>query len=189
MKKRLILVGKSAAGKDHARKVCEQWFNMPYAVSYTTRPPRDGEMNGIDYHFISKEEFEEMIDSELWYEWVMFNGWYYGTTNEQMEQDRQVFIMTPYGLSHLSEKDRNESLVAYLDIDEEIRKARMYERGGNADSVDRRLAADAIDFAGFVNYDIKITDPYYKISIFSDPIQKWFSPFVTTYEKSIMSKN
>jgi len=189
MKKRLILVGKSAAGKDHARKVCEQWFNMPYAISYTTRPPRDEETDGKDYYFISKELFEEMISDDVWYEWVMFNGWYYGTTNEQMEKTRQVFIMTPHGLSHLSEKDRNESLVVYLDIDEEIRKVRMYERGGNDDSVDRRLQADILDFLGFMNYDVKITDPYYKISIFANPIQKWFSPYLTDYEKSILFKN
>ena len=61
MKKRIILVGKSASGKDHARRVCKQWFNLDCGISHTTRPPRADESNGVDYHFFSKEEFEEAI--------------------------------------------------------------------------------------------------------------------------------
>ena len=61
MKKRIILVGKSAAGKDHGRKICEQWLGVEYQVSYTTRPPRDEETPGRDYFFISESEFKKMI--------------------------------------------------------------------------------------------------------------------------------
>ena len=162
-KKRLILVGKGGAGKDYARKMCEQWFGLKYQISYTTRLPREDEQDGIDYHFIPMRTFNRMINEDTWYEYVKFNGWNYGTTREQFYTENSVFIMTPSGLSHLSEKDREDSLVIYLDIPKEIRQQRMYERKANVDSVERRLQADEIDFVDFLEYDTKISNPYYKI--------------------------
>jgi guanylate kinase len=172
MKSRLILVGKAAAGKDHARRICEQWLGMPYQVSYTTRPPRDAEQDGKDYFFVTDEQFIEKIDADEWYEFVTFNGWYYGTTKEQFYTKGSVFIMTPSGLSHLSEEDREESLVIYFDIDEETRKNRMYERAGNADSVERRLLADREDFKDFNNYDIKIDNHKFYITDIAEIVRK-----------------
>ena len=157
--KRLILVGKAASGKDHARKLLSV-NGANYAVSYTTRPPREDEQEGVDYYFISPEEFEYMINKDKMYEYVEFNGWYYGTTVKQMDECN-LFIMTPLGLSHLTKTDRAESHVVYFDIPEDIRKTRMLERKGNADSVDRRIEADEADFKDFTNYDYKIEDPNY----------------------------
>jgi guanylate kinase len=162
-KKRLILVGKGGAGKDYARKMCEQWFGLTYQISYTTRHPREDEQDGIDYHFIPMRVFNRMINEDKWYEHVKFNGWNYGTTREQFYTENSVFIMTPSGLSHLSSEDREESLVIFLDIPKEERSERMYARKANVDSVERRLQADEIDFVDFLDYDVKISDPYYKI--------------------------
>jgi guanylate kinase len=173
MKKRIILVGKSAAGKDHARKICEQWFGLPYQVSYTTRPPRDEETDGFDYFFVSESEFKDMIKKDLWFEYVVFNGWYYGTTCDQFDTLNSVFIMTPAVLSHLSEGDRADSLVIYFDIPLEYRQNRMYERDGNADSVERRIAADEDDFKFYENYDISITNPFYRIGELYTMISEW----------------
>jgi guanylate kinase len=156
-KKRIILVGKAASGKDYARKILEE-KSYVYGVSYTTRPPRVGEVEGKDYFFISVEDFQYMESQELWYEYVPFNGWFYGTTKEQFYGGCEVFIMTPKGLSHLSDDDRNESLVIYFNIDEITRRSRMNQRQGNADSVERRLEADFQDFQNFKNFDIEITD-------------------------------
>lgn len=172
--KRIILVGKAASGKDHARKLIMN-IGGNYAVSYTTRPPREGEENGKDYFFISAEEFEWMINKDKFYEYVEFNGWYYGTTNKQMSED-DTFIMTPLGLSHLSKEDRQESFVVYFDIPEDIRKERMLARQGDADSVDRRLAADEADFKTYNDYDVIIEDPNYSdeyiIDIFQTRVKK-----------------
>ena len=60
MKKRLILVGKAASGKDYARKICQQ-LGLKYAVSYTTRPPREEEEDGKDYYYLSLKEFKNKI--------------------------------------------------------------------------------------------------------------------------------
>lgn len=162
-KKRLIIVGQSAAGKDHARKICQQWIGLQYQVSYTTRPPREFESDGLDYFFIPMREFNTMLKLDMWYEHVSFNGWQYGTTRKQMQKPDSCFIMTPHGLSALTPADRAESVVVYLDVDAEVRKGRMQERRGNADSVARRIAADTVDFADFADYDEKITDHFFTI--------------------------
>ena len=154
--KRIILVGKAASGKDYIRKTFEaQGFK--YAVSYTTRPPRPDEIAGQDYFFIKQPDAQDMIDKCEFYEWVVFNGWIYGTTKKQFYND-DIFIMTPSGLNQLSEDDRKTSTVIYLDIDEEVRKQRLLERKMPGDSVERRLEADREDFKNFKNYNIKITN-------------------------------
>lgn len=155
--KRIILVGRAASGKDFIRKKFES-RGFKYAVSYTTRPPRKEEVNGVDYIFITPSTAQDMIDGGQFYEWVAFNGWIYGTTVKQFNSD-DVFIMTPSGLAHLSEDDRKNSFVIYFDIDEEIRRQRMLDRNMPGDSVDRRLEADRKDFENFTNYDIRITNP------------------------------
>ena len=78
-----------------------------------------------------------------------------------MKIESGVFIMTPAGLSHMQTWDRAQSLVVYFDIEEEIRKQRLMLRS-DADKVDRRLAADALDFDGFSNYDLIINDPNFQ---------------------------
>jgi guanylate kinase len=97
--KRIILVGKAASGKDHLRKKFES-RGFKYAVSYTTRPPREGEVDGKDYLFITDEEATKMVESNMFYEYVHFNGWLYGTTVIQFYMD-DLFIMTPAGISHI----------------------------------------------------------------------------------------
>ena len=153
---RIILVGKAASGKDHLRKRFEN-RGFKYAVSYTTRPPRPGEVEGVDYIFISEEKFAEMIEKDEWYEWVSFNGWKYGTSRKQFEED-DLFIMTPGGIAHVSADDRRKSFIIYLDVDQEKRRKRIEQRIMPGDSVERRIIADEEDFKDFTNYDIRITN-------------------------------
>jgi guanylate kinase len=157
MHKRIIIVGRAASGKDHIRKKFEaQGFR--YAVSYTTRPPREGEVDGVDYIFISPEEAQVMIKNDEFYEYVEFNGWLYGTSIRQFDED-DVFIMTPTGLAHVDEDSRRKSFVIFIDIDEDVRRERMAGRNMPGDSVDRRIEADRKDFENFTNYNIRITNP------------------------------
>lgn len=161
-KKRLILVGCAASGKDYARKILNE-SGYTYQPGYTTRPARSGEVHGHDYFFISEDEFAKMSVEGAWYESVSFNGWHYGTTKEQFEIEGSVFIMTPSGLSHLDVKDRDESLVIYFNIQEELRRTRLISRNDNADKIERRLKADREDFDGFNNFDILVVNPIFNV--------------------------
>lgn len=159
--KRIILVGKGGSGKDHARKILED-KGFRYCVSHTTRPPRDGEIQGKDYHFISKDAAAHHFAAKgLFYEYVIFNEWVYGTTKEEFLKSN-LFIMTPSGIAKLLPEDRMESLIVYLDINEEIRRFRLLGRR-DADTVERRLKADDGDFENFKDFDHRITDPEFSI--------------------------
>lgn len=61
-----------------------------YSVSATTRAPREGEQDGVNYHFISKEEFEQRIAQDGMLEYAQYCGNYYGTPKKEVEQMRQA---------------------------------------------------------------------------------------------------
>ena len=154
MKKRLIIVGKGGSGKDHLRKMLvEKGFR--YCISHTTRPKREGEENGKDYWFIQSSQLPFLV--EKFYEGVYFNHWFYGTSFDEFYSSN-LFIMTPKGIAKLKPEDRVESIVLYLNIDEETRKKRLEERR-DSDDVKRRLEADFHDFSDFTDFDYEIKDP------------------------------
>jgi guanylate kinase len=154
--RRIVLVGKAASGKDHFRKKIES-RGFKYAVSYTTRPQREGEVHGKDYYFISEDEAKVLIESGFFYEYVIFNGWIYGTSVTQFFSD-DLFIMTPKGIHEIKPEDRLESFVIYLDIPSNVRIKRLNKRHMPGDSVKRRIEADELDFSDFTDYDLKITN-------------------------------
>jgi guanylate kinase len=155
--KRIIIVGKAASGKDHLRRRYES-RGFKYSVTYTTRPPREGEINGIDYHFISENEAKTLIESGFFYEHVIFNGWVYGTSMSQFYSD-DLFIMTPAGISRVKPEDRQNSFIIYMDIEMSIRMTRLANRNMPGDSMERRIKADELDFSEFTDYDLRITNP------------------------------
>jgi len=61
--------------------------NLGYSVSYTTRPPRNGEVNGREYFFVTTDQFEAMIAAEEFLEWAHVHGKLYGTSRQQVSQE------------------------------------------------------------------------------------------------------
>lgn len=154
--KRTIIVGKAASGKDYLRKKFES-RGYKYGVTYTTRPPREGEVNGKDYFFISEDESKKLIESGFFYEYVIFNGWVYGTSLTQFYTD-DLFIMTPFGISKIKPEDRRNSFIIYMDIDIQTRYDRLLNRDMTGDIIQRRIQADELDFLKFNDYDLRITN-------------------------------
>jgi guanylate kinase len=154
---RIILVGKAGSGKDYFR----DWLNAvePLDVSYTTRPPRDGEVDGYTYHYITKDEFLTMEHNDAFLEAVEFNGWKYGTSRFNWE-NKTVFIMTPSGTKCIPKEDRAQCVFVYFDIPIDVRRKRLAKRS-DADSVERRLEADEKDFADFKDFNIRVTNPFF----------------------------
>jgi guanylate kinase len=151
MESKIIIVGPGGSGKDFLRKkFTDKGFT--YGVSFTSRPPRKGEEEGIDYFFRDAEFFEN--NREIFLEVQIFNGWYYGISKGEFES-KDLFILSPSGLKCLSERDRKRSMVIYLNPDIEIRKERINQRN-DSDSTERRLIADNKDFFEFFDYDMLI---------------------------------
>ena len=76
--------------------------------------------------------------------------------------------MTPGEINQIPNELRKELFIVYLDIDRNIRESRILSREDKNDSVKRRLDADEIDFKGFDDYDLKITDPEFGVDMVWD---------------------
>ena len=151
---KLILVGKAAAGKDYLKQRLQQkGFNI--GVSHTTRSPRINEVDGVDYHFVSKEEFSKMIAQGKFIEFMEFNGWFYGQTEEDFD-NADVMIMSKDGLDMLPEQYRSKCAVIYLDVDRAIRTERLNQRSDANDTIERRMNTDEEQFKDFTDFDIRI---------------------------------
>ncbi|WP_409305366.1 guanylate kinase [Peribacillus sp. SCS-155] len=94
----IVLSGPSGVGKGTVRK---QIFSQPdtafeYSISMTTRKPREGEIDGVDYFFKSRQEFEELIEQGKLLEYAEFVGNYYGTpvdyVRETLDAGKDVFL-------------------------------------------------------------------------------------------------
>lgn len=156
MKTKLILTGRGGSGKDYMRKKMQE-RGFTYQISYTTRPPREGEVNGVDYHFITDEEAARMTENDEWYEAVVFNGWTYGTSKKQFYSDEtSVFIMTPSGIAHIKPEDRKNCFIIFINPHTEIIKVRLLNRKMPGHSAEARIKADAEQFEGFKDYDVMI---------------------------------
>ena len=92
-----IIAAPSGAGKTTlCREVLKRFSDMRYSISYTTRPLRNGEKEGVDYHFITADEFENGIATGKWAEWALVHGNYYGTSVDFLDKcladDRDILL-------------------------------------------------------------------------------------------------
>lgn len=150
----LLLIGKSCAGKDVIQKELIK-MGMESIVSYTTRPPREHETEGIEYHFITKEDFFAKEKEGFFAETVSYNvatgdTWYYGSAVKDLD-DKKVIIVNPHGLSQLKKLSSLNPVSFYITAGEETIWNRLRERGDNAAEARRRLNADDIDFCNIIN--------------------------------------
>ncbi|EKF37478.1 MULTISPECIES: guanylate kinase [Bacillus] len=84
----IVLSGPSGVGKGTVRQAIfsQEDTKFEYSISVTTRKPREGERNGVDYFFKTREEFEDMIENKKLLEWAEYVGNYYGTPVDYVEQ-------------------------------------------------------------------------------------------------------
>lgn len=155
---KLALVGKGASGKTYLLDVLVKRGYKPL-VSHTSRPPRDGEVNGKTYHFVSKEEFEDMVARDMFVEYQIFNGWYYGTTKEEWD-NADIMILSPEGVKDIVKSGRRKDVfIIYLNAPTELRLQRMKARGDMVgDTIERRINADEEAFKDYTDYDLLIND-------------------------------
>lgn len=156
--KRIILVGKSAAGKDFLKKrFKERGFKID--ISYTTRPIREGEVDGETYHYLTEKEFNAKIANIDFYEFQQHGDYWYGTGQKEWDEC-DVFIMETDGISDIELEDREKCFIIYLNPPEEVRKQRLREiRGWDDETINHRANTDNQKFKNFTDYDMVITNP------------------------------
>lgn len=130
----ICIVGDSGSGKTFIQN---GMYDNGYEkiVSHTTRLPRAGEINGVDYYFVTKEEFEKIHFLEQ----VEVHGNKYGVSKEELDSKTKdvVLVVEPNGVEQILAQ--RKAIVILLDIDKETRKQNMIGRGDTIENIEYRL--------------------------------------------------
>lgn len=174
----IIIVGESGSGKstlaDELIKNCPQ---LKRAVTYTTRPMREYERDGVDYHFVSTEEFNKLVSEKFFLEYAYYRGWKYGTAKCDC-CDNSVLVLTPSGMREVKKATNNKAVSIYLRVDRASRLKKLIDRGDDIDEAYRRNLTDVGQFDGlekeanylFDNSQYRYT-PYYIAEFVMDMIE------------------
>ena len=164
----VILSGVSGAGKDTVKKeLMNKMEDVITLPSYTSREPRDGEQEGVEYHFISKDEFKDRIDKNEFYEYDVHHENYYGTSrrlmNEKIESGKIIIKdIEVNGTENLINILKNEIklITIFLKVDEQELRSRLEKRGESKESIDLRLSRLEYEESkiGLYDYVIKNDD-------------------------------
>lgn len=136
----IILIGESASGKSTIEKeLVKKGYKK--IISYTTRPIRKNEIDGIDYHYISVDEFKNKLSNGFFAENTIYNDWYYGIAKQDCVDDA-VVVVEPHGFRQLIKLEDLHIISFYIKVDERERLIRMVKRGDNLLEVFRRIFSD-----------------------------------------------
>lgn len=170
----IILTGASASGKTVTALDLQKRYGLVKAITTTTRQIRVNETDGVDYFFVTKEEFKKRLSEGKFVESSIYNENYYGCGIDQVA-DNKVVVLDPNGL-HSFRALNNKRIVSFLLVcNKDVREQRMHIRGDKEEKISERLQNDVDDFAmekiGEVDFIIntddktikQVTDEIYKL--------------------------
>ena len=143
----IVISGPSGVGKGTVRKALFQRsdHDLVYSISMTTRKPRNGEVDGEDYYFVSREEFEERIKNDQFLEYAQFVGNYYGTPKdkvlEQLNQGHEVVLeIEVNGASQIKKKMPDAVFIFIAPPTYDALEKRLIARGTeHSDAIKERI--------------------------------------------------
>ena len=180
----LVLVGGSASGKSTIERILCEEYGYKKVTSYTTRSPRIGEKDGVDYHFITTEEFKEKQKNCFFAEVGEYNGWFYGSAVEDCTNDK-VAVLTPHGMRQLRNKADIDIFCVYIKVPRRDRLIKILQRNDNIEEAKRRDASDVGQFDGIEDEaDCIIENKGYNLS--PDNMAKYTDRY---YSEHLVDKN
>lgn len=164
-----IISAPSGAGKTTlCKEVVRLLPNLRFSVSYTTRQPRDGEINGEDYNFIDEKRFREMIEDGEFVEWAEVHGNYYGTSrkvlNDIIESGFDVILdIDVQGAAQIKKNLEGGVYIFVLPPTMEELRRRLDMRGQNSpEEIQRRLGRSLDEIREYKNYDYVIVNDIFE---------------------------
>ena len=159
----VILSSPSGVGKTTlTKKIQQKYQNFKISVSHTTRAPRSNEVDGVDYHFVTKEKFKDLISNKKFYEYAKIFENYYGTLKKSVDDDIVkndiIFDIDWQGTKQLS-KFKNLRLIKIFLItsNKEELKKRLIKRDQNTnEEVEKRFKSFDSDIKHWNDYDFII---------------------------------
>ena len=161
----IIISAPSGTGKTTTCKLLKQRLpNLKIATSHTTRKIRKDERQGVDYFFVSKEEFESKKNNNDFLEWAKVHTEYYGTSFESIDKHRQngfdiLLELDTQGVSSLRNMNFDGIYIMILPPSIEEMKKRLKKRGTETeDDIERRLKTGKEEIKVYKKYDYVITN-------------------------------
>lgn len=157
----IVVSAPSGGGKTTiCRQVMERLSGVEFSVSHTTRAPRPGERDGVDYHFVTDRQFVELVDQDAFIEWAHVHGRRYGTSHQEAERRLDLgidvlFDIDVQGGRQILQRLPDAVLVFLVPPTLEILERRLRSRQSDSDDeIARRLkiAADEIRQATFYTH-------------------------------------
>lgn len=169
----IVVSGFSGAGKGTLMKKLLKKYPDDYAlsISATSRKPREGEQEGVEYFFKTREEFEKMIEGEELVEYAQYVGNYYGTpkayVEEQLEAGKDVILeIEIQGALKIKEKFPQTVLMFVTPPSAEELKNRLVERGTeDMETIERRLSRAVEEAEGIEAYDYLVVNDILEICV------------------------
>ena len=156
----VILSSPSGVGKTTlTKKIQQKYPNFKISVSHTTRIPRSNEVDGVDYHFVSKERFKKLIDQNQFYEYAKIFENYYGTLRKTVDKDiisnDLIFDIDWQGTKQLSKfKNLNLIKIYLITNNKEELKNRLVKRNQNSENeIEKRFKSFDEDIKHWNDYD------------------------------------
>lgn len=164
----IAIMGKAGSGKDTLMNALLEepvFEDAVPIISCTTRPIRDNEIDGVNYHFLTNEQFSDQVINGEMLEATVFNDWCYGTSLNNLTKDKvNVGVFNPEGVELLRGNSAISLAVIYVEATDKTRLLRqlMREKEPNCHEICRRFFADEDDFTEteieFVEPDIFVTN-------------------------------
>ncbi len=142
----ILLIGASASGKTEIAHRLSSAYGIAKAITHTSRPLRKGEKNGVDYFFVSDEEFLKLKEKDSFVETTFYNGHYYGCSKAQVADDRCI-VLDPNGLVSFLKLGDSHIIPFYLHASEQTRRYRMKIRGDKDENIESRIQNDRLAFS------------------------------------------
>ncbi|OPZ36020.1 MAG: Guanylate kinase [Tenericutes bacterium ADurb.BinA155] len=142
----ILLVGASASGKTEIAKYLRSRYGIVKAITHTSRLPRVGEKDGVDYFFVSEDAFKKLMVENKLVEHTYYNGHYYGCSKSQVNDDKCV-VVDPNGLKNFLALEDPRLITFYLEAPEAVREKRMIGRGDDPKLIKERLVNDRTAFS------------------------------------------
>ena len=171
----IVLCGASASGKTVTALDLQKRHGLVKAITTTTRDKRVGETDGVEYFFVTKEEFQKRLAENKFVEHSLYNGNFYGCGIDQVS-DNKIVVLDPNGL-HAFLKLKDKNVVSFLLIaDEKTRQKRMVSRGDKPENVASRIENDVKDFSleNIGKVDFVINTESHSIEEISDMIYELY---------------